>query len=92
MRNIGAVIDSIMLFVPEEETALFHDLNSIMSSVRYSPPELMYLHWRRLAEALQDAIGDIPEVDWHYEVLSLFSTVPVSQIKADVLEHNAACS
>jgi hypothetical protein len=89
MRNLGLVIDNMLALMPEsvveENQYMFDDL---MSSIRYSAPEQMFMWWEETARLLQHIIGDIPDEEWKMQVLSEFSTQPVERIRADVEEHH----
>lgn len=52
MRNLADVIDSLLEHIPDTEKDLIYDLNSVRSSVAYSPPENMMLWWGETLLAL----------------------------------------
>lgn len=49
-RDLGKIIDQIVLVVPELEIPLA----SIRRKVPYCAPEIMWVHWRGLQEALTE--------------------------------------
>jgi len=50
MRNLNEVIDAIVEVAPELEGYF----SSVKSSVATAAPELMWMHWNRVAEILND--------------------------------------
>jgi hypothetical protein len=85
MRNILDVMDQMQAAMPPDvaadNKAAFDDVES---SVRYSAPEQMRIRWVQLQGVVTSIVGNIPTEDWHFEVLSIWSTLPVAQIRADV--------
>lgn len=84
MRNILDVVAQIQDKVPEDQGRLHYRLDNVHSSALYRAPEMMFMSWDELQETLITAIGEFPKEDWQFEVLSIFSTVPVSEIRRDV--------
>ena len=41
MRNIIQLIDSILLFIPQEEFEIIEELQKVVQSAQFSAPELM---------------------------------------------------
>lgn len=48
MRNLGAVMDKLLSVVPETESGMRADLDSLFESIKYSAPEMVSYHWDRL--------------------------------------------
>jgi hypothetical protein len=93
MRYVGDVFESVVQALPTDVFYQHKDaIDDVRSSIAYSAPELEYLRWIQLQELIVDIVGDIPELDWHYEVLSIFSTVPTEEIRqeADAMRSNHA--
>jgi hypothetical protein len=70
MRNIGEVIDKIIALIPPEETDFIHDLDGVMDSIRYSPPENIGMWWNELSRVIGDylppSLGECN--DWQMKV------------------------
>ena len=84
MRFITDVITEILTVVPSFEGHLRHELESIHESACYTAPEAQQLRWVQLQDCLLTNIGTTPTLEWEFEVLSIFSTVPVEEIKKDL--------
>ena len=56
MRNLEIVIDRIIDVIPSDEEELLHELMKVQRSVRYVPPELMNMWWKRTHEILCDHV------------------------------------
>jgi hypothetical protein len=84
MRNLFEVIEQVQAVIPTACDGIHHDLNSILDSLRYCPPENIGMWWQQTQNALFIEIGDVPTEDWHFEALSIWSTIPVDQIREDV--------
>lgn len=48
MRNIADVISKMRAHIPLSEEAFIYDLDDILDSVRYSPPESIGMWWNEL--------------------------------------------
>ena len=81
MRNISNVINSIREDVPESETDLLERLDWIIADAACRAPELMSISWNYLGSALHKFISE-PSEEWHFQVISEFSTQTVDEIKA----------
>jgi hypothetical protein len=81
MRNIVEVIDQMILKIPSTEVNLIKGLNKIKNSANYTAPELMQGRWYQVSSALSQSFKP-PEEDWQFEVLSIFSTKSVGEIKS----------
>jgi hypothetical protein len=87
-RNIVDVINTIKPYVPVDREQLLLGLEWIINDTYYRAPEDVGLSWEILAENLFDEIGEIPIEDWHFKVLSIFSTVPEEEIREEVAKRN----
>jgi hypothetical protein len=85
MRDIRTVINEIRTHVPANERPLLYDLEDIYSSASYRAPEIWYVDWETLQHVLLNRIGEVPSEEWQFEVLSIFSTLSVGDIKQEVL-------
>lgn len=72
MRDLTKVIDAMLTEIPETESELRTQLEAAKSTFAYSAPEVMGACWRRVADVLQEQIGD-PRDDWHMRVADVFS-------------------
>ena len=79
MRNCEEVIGEMLKHVPEAETEFIKDLNWNMEDASYKAPEET-IQWHRTSETLKNHINP-PTEDWHFEVLSIFTTIPVKTLK-----------
>lgn len=59
MRNLNEVIDAIVEVAPDLEGYF----SSIKSSVVTAAPEVMWMHWNRAAEVLNDHAKEHPNRD-----------------------------
>jgi len=66
MRNLNEVIDAIVEVAPDLECYF----SSVKSSVDTAAPELMWMHWNRAAEILNDHCIKHPK---RYEIAKIFS-------------------
>jgi len=66
--------------VPEDKTELLKDLEWNLDDASYKAPEET-LQWERTQETLIKHFPN-PKEDWEFEVLSIFTTQPVEQLKA----------
>jgi hypothetical protein len=81
MRNICDVIDQIIKVVPSTEKGLLNDLDYVKQKSMYKAPEAMYECWLELQFILTTNLPSIPIQEWHFEIVSIFSTRPVKEIK-----------
>jgi hypothetical protein len=80
-RNCVEVIEQMLEKIPEDKTELIKDLKWNKNDAKYKPPEET-LQWQRTGATLQGHIS-IPKEDWEFEILSIFSTIPVEEIKEE---------
>jgi hypothetical protein len=92
MRYVGDVFESVVTLLPREVFVEHRSaIEDVRTSIAYSAPELEHLRWMQLSELLQDIIDPIPSCDWHYEVLSVFSTMPIEEIRRQAEELRRTC-
>jgi hypothetical protein len=90
-RDIIDVIEQLHRIIPEDgNERLLLRVNKIARDSTYRPPELKYLSWELLTEALDDAMPPFPEHEWQYEVCSLLSTKSIETIKNEIAEWKVA--
>lgn len=51
------------------------------SSVCFSAPELLSMWWDEVHDTLCNHIPEIPNEEWQFKVLSIFSTKSVEELK-----------
>lgn len=88
MRDIRVVIDEIRTHVPRDERPLLYVLEDIYNAAAYNAPETQHFNWDALQRVLVDKIGGQPTLDWHFEVLSIFTTKSTGDIKRIATELN----
>jgi hypothetical protein len=79
------VISQMLEIIPETETRLISDLQWNMEDSFYKAPEET-IQWVRTSETLQRHIP-IPKQEWEFNILSIFTTNSVEEIKLMVDEH-----
>jgi len=79
MRNYNKVLTEILAEVPKDEIELIKQLEWHIEDGNYKAPEET-LHWRRVSETLGEDITP-PTKDWEFKVLSIFSTLPLYEVK-----------
>lgn len=88
MRDIQVVISNIERQLPRSEQVDYRAaFDSLRSSAAYSAPEQIYMWWQELQLLIHSMVGEYPTKDWHFEVISELSTVPVAQIRRDVAKY-----
>lgn len=80
-RDCGRVISQMIEKIPVNETELIEALKWNKEDAACKAPEET-IQWIRTSETLLEYIGK-PEEEWHFEVLSIFSTIPVEEIRAE---------
>ena len=78
-RMCHQVIDQMLDKIPEDKVEFINDLKKDWESSVYKAPEET-IQWVETQLTLQKHIGQ-PTEDWHYEVLSIFTTKSVSELK-----------
>ncbi len=84
-RNCCFVIKQMLQEVPLTETDFIKDLEWNFEDASYKAPEET-LQWERTQQTLIKHIPK-PKEDWHFKVLSIFSTMTVDEIKKAVEEN-----
>ena len=74
MRNLATVIEQMINVIPRDNAEFIAELESRLSSVHYSAPELMGLRWRSVAGTLSDYISQDETLwtDWQKEVVKIW--------------------
>ena len=78
-RQCTTVIKSMMEKVPSDKVEFIKDLEWNFEDASYKAPEET-LQWQRTMQTLQKHIPN-PSLDWEYEVLSIFTTRSVEELK-----------
>jgi len=75
MRNLRNVINKILIYIPKDQDLLLEGIKNIQSSVEFSAPEMMQLHWQRVAEILKDEFPEKLEdmTKWQREVIAIWA-------------------
>lgn len=88
MRELSNVIEEMLKVIPSTEEDLITSLKDNLESVRFSAPEVMGMRWNQVYyNTICDNIfkdNKIPNKEWQYQVLSIFSTKPIEQIKKEL--------
>ena len=80
-RNCCAVIQQMINKVPFEKSNLIKDLEWNLEDASYKAPEET-LQWERTMNTLMKHIPN-PKEDWEFEVISIFTTKTVDQLKLE---------
>jgi len=83
MRNACQVIEQMLAKIPVDKLEFIADLNWNHTDASYKAPEET-IQWIRTQQTLMKHI-ESPKEEWEFEVLSIFSTIPVNEIKKQVL-------
>jgi len=81
-RNCCAVIAKMMVKIPKEKTELIKDLEWNFEDASYKAPEET-LQWQRTQQTLIKHLPK-PTEEWEFEILSIFTTQPIDDIKRAV--------
>jgi len=73
------VIIKMILKIPKENAELIKDLQWNLKDARYKAPEET-LQWQRTHQTLIKHLSK-PTKDWEFEVLSIFTTQPINDLK-----------
>ena len=73
----------MLVEIPAKEDFLIDSLKDIQDSQRYRAPEDM-LGWELVSEELQNLNLNGRSAEWKFKICSIFSTVPVDEIKAEL--------
>jgi len=82
MRNCCEIIRQMIEKIPTDKTEFIKDLQWNYEDASYKAPEET-LQWHRTQSTLIKHITK-PSEDWEFEVLSIFSTIPVDDIRMEV--------
>lgn len=80
-RNCQEVITQILELVPADKLDFIKDLQWNFEDAGYKAPEET-LQWERTMYTLMKHIP-IPSADWEFEVLSIFTTRPIDQVRLE---------
>jgi hypothetical protein len=80
-RDIRRVIINIQLHIPEIEIPFYAALNRIKNESYLKSPETMYLSWVELTNLIASKFKNHPTQEWHFRILSVFSTIPIDRIE-----------
>ncbi len=72
MRNLHDVIDEMIPHIPKEEESLIGELQSAKESSLVAAPELVYIHWQRVADTFAGRFGTPPDSGWGLEVMKIW--------------------
>lgn len=81
-RNCCEVISQMLEKVPASETSLREDLEWNKEDASFKAPE-EDIQWIRTSLTLRKHIGK-PTEEWHFEVLSIFTTLSIEDLKSSV--------
>lgn len=79
-RECSEVIRLMMEKIPESKTKFLEDLKWNYEDSCYKPPEET-IQWFRTHETLMRHIKLPPKEDWEFEVLSIFTTKSIEELK-----------
>ena len=79
VRNCGVVIDKMMSKIPEQHTEFLKALKWNREDASYKAPE-QKIQWQRTMETLMEHIPT-PRKTWEFEVLSIFTTRSIAELK-----------
>ena len=85
MRNCCEVIREIISYVPLNKMDLIKDLEWNYNDAIYKAPEETK-QWFNLQETLMEHIT-VPKEEWEFQIYSIFSTVPIEDIKNEIKKH-----
>jgi len=85
-RNCSAVIEEMLQHIPSNHYEFIEDLKWNQDDAKYKAPEET-IQWFRTQNTLMKHIP-IPKNEWEFHVLSIFTTLPVEEIKHHVNNTN----
>ena len=86
-RNCCSVIKQMLELIPSDKTEFISDLNWNMEDASYKPPEET-IQWVRTQNTLQTHIP-LPREDWEFNVIHIFTQVPVEKLREFASEASA---
>ena len=78
-RNCCEVISNMLKLIPRDKIDFITDLQWNYEDASYKPPEEI-IQWKRTQQTLMQHIPK-PIEDWEYQVISIFTTKSVSELK-----------
>lgn len=81
-RNCCQVISEMITKIPADKVELIKDLEWNLDDASYKAPEET-IQWERTQQTLIKHF-DSPTEDWEFEVLSIFTTQPISELRGSV--------
>ena len=81
-RDCCQVISKMIEKIPADKTELLKDLNWNLDDASYKAPEET-IQWARTQQTLIKHF-ESPTKDWEFEVLSIFTTKSVEELKGSV--------
>ena len=84
-RNCCEVIKEMIEKIPVENKEFIEDLKWNYEDATYKAPEET-LQWVRTGKTLEKHIS-LPKHLWEYEVLSIFTTKPIDELKVMIQEN-----
>ena len=78
-RNCCIVISKMLEKIPKDKVEFIKDLEWNYEDAMYKAPEEV-IQWNRTYKTLTKHIT-IPKEDWEFEVVSVFTTQPVNELK-----------
>jgi len=87
MRNLVRVINDIVKFIPKDNFDFIKELERIKSDqIQWTAPESM-VRWEEASYALEDFLyNPIPTEEWEFEILSIWSTKSIEEVKEEYKE------
>lgn len=81
-RNLKDVITNILNEIPDSEVDLISQLKDNRDSVTFSAPEMLPLWWGEVQSSLLSYLPEVPNEEWQFKILSIFSTKSVNELKS----------
>ncbi len=82
MRDFQTLAESIKQFIPKEFNRVHKQIDSVIESANYTPPECMGTRFAQLQEILQESVPVVDEEKlWVRSVWCLWSGLPFEEIK-----------
>ena len=82
-RNCQTVIIEMLEKIPKDNIEFIKDLNWNFEDAAYKAPEET-LQWERTMQTLQKHIPN-PKEDWEFEVLSIYTTKSIEELKQMII-------
>ena len=78
-RNCLEVIEQMLQIIPLDERLFRSALEWNKADSFYTPPEET-IQWERTGSTLRNYIP-VPKKEWEFQILSIFSTIPIEELK-----------